>query len=121
MRLACDNRKNGSSDDIAAMTELSSYEMSSRRNAKCFLTVWQSVMEKYLQIRSGKCVKLKNGATWVDTSVHRQILLGCGFWVVFLFKTNKEKHSLTRKLVGYWNWRQRWCKKEGNKVLGKDK
>ena len=33
--------------------------------------------------------------------------------------TSKEKHSLTRKLVGYRNWRQRWCKKEGNKVLGK--
>ena len=31
----------------------------------------------------------------------------------------KEKHSLTRKLVGYRNWRQRWCKKERNKVLGK--
>ena len=35
--------------------------------------------------------------------------------------SSKEKHSLTRKLVGYRNWRQRWCKKEGNKVLGKDK
>ena len=35
--------------------------------------------------------------------------------------TCKEKHSLTRKLVGYRNWRQRWCKKEGNKVLGKEK
>ena len=34
---------------------------------------------------------------------------------------HKEKHSLTRKLVGYRNWRQRWRKKEGNKVLGKDK
>ena len=32
---------------------------------------------------------------------------------------SKEKHSLTRKLVGYRNWRQKWCKKEGNKVLGK--
>ena len=31
--------------------------------------------------------------------------------------TSKEKHSLTRKLMGYRNWRQRWCKKEGNKVL----
>ena len=31
----------------------------------------------------------------------------------------KEKHSLTRKLVGYRNWRQWWCKKEGNKVLRK--
>ena len=29
--------------------------------------------------------------------------------------TNKEKHSLTRKLVGYRNWRQRWCKTEGKK------
>ena len=27
-------------------------------------------------------------------------------------ETSKEKHSLTRKLVGYRNWRQRWCKKE---------
>ena len=35
--------------------------------------------------------------------------------------SSKEKHSLTRKLVGYMNWRQGWCKKEGNKVLGKDK
>ena len=34
-------------------------------------------------------------------------------------ETSKEKHSLTRKLVGYRNWRQRWCKKEGNKVLRK--
>ena len=24
--------------------------------------------------------------------------------------TSKEKHSLTRKLVGYWNWR---CKRQG--------
>ena len=22
--------------------------------------------------------------------------------------------------MGYRNWRQRWCKKEGNKVLGKE-
>ena len=29
---------------------------------------------------------------------------------------SKEKHSLTRKLVGYRNWSQRLCKKEGNKV-----
>ena len=36
-------------------------------------------------------------------------------------ETSKEKHSLTRKLVGYRNWRQRWCKKEGNKILGKEK
>ena len=35
--------------------------------------------------------------------------------------TSKEKLSLTRKLVGYRNWRQRWCKKEGNKVFGKEK
>jgi hypothetical protein len=34
-------------------------------------------------------------------------------------ETSKEKHSLTRKLVGYRNWRQWWCKKEGNKVLRK--
>ena len=33
---------------------------------------------------------------------------------------SKEKHSLSRKLVGYRHWRQRWCKKEGNKVLGKE-
>ena len=33
--------------------------------------------------------------------------------------TSKEKHSQTRKLVGYRNWRQRWCKKEGNKVWRK--
>ena len=32
-------------------------------------------------------------------------------------ETSKEKHSLTRKLVGCRNWRQWWCKKEGNKVL----
>ena len=36
-------------------------------------------------------------------------------------KNSKDKHSLTRKLVGYRNWRQRWCKKEGDKVLGKEK
>ena len=36
-------------------------------------------------------------------------------------KISKEKHSLTRKLVGYRNWRQRWCKKERNKILGKGK
>ena len=36
-------------------------------------------------------------------------------------ETSKEKHSLTRKLVGYRNCRQRWCKKEGNKVFGKEK
>ena len=35
--------------------------------------------------------------------------------------TSKEKHSLTRKLVGYRDWTQRWCKKEVNKVLGKEK
>ena len=38
-----------------------------------------------------------------------------------LMVTSKEKHSLTRKFVGNRNWRQRWCKKEGNKVLGKEK
>ena len=32
-----------------------------------------------------------------------------------------KKNSLKRKLVGYRNWKHRWCKKEGNKVLGKDK
>ena len=36
-------------------------------------------------------------------------------------ETSKEKHSLMRKLVGYRNWRQRWCKKDGNKVVGKEK
>ena len=35
--------------------------------------------------------------------------------------TSKEKHSLTRKLVGYRNWRQRWCKKEGNKKINDTK
>ena len=42
----------------------------------------------------------------------------------FFFKieeTSEEKHSLTRNLVGYRNYRQRWCKKEENKCLGKDK
>ena len=34
-------------------------------------------------------------------------------------ETSKEKHSLTRKLVGYKNWRQRWCKKEGRRFLEK--
>ena len=34
-------------------------------------------------------------------------------------ETSKEKHSLTRKLVGYRNWKQWWCKIEGNKVLRK--
>ena len=33
--------------------------------------------------------------------------------------TSNEKHSLTRKLVGYRNWRQWWCKKERNTVLRK--
>ena len=36
-------------------------------------------------------------------------------------ETSKEKHSLTRKVVRYRNWRQWWCKKDGNKVLGKEK
>ena len=31
-----------------------------------------------------------------------------------------HKHSM-RKLMGYRNWRQWWCKKEGNKVFGKEK
>ena len=39
----------------------------------------------------------------------------------FTIVKSKEKHSLTRKLVGYRNWRQRWRKKEGNNVLGKEK
>ena len=34
-------------------------------------------------------------------------------------KQVNKKHSLTRKLVGYRNWRQWWCKKEGNKDLRK--
>ena len=33
---------------------------------------------------------------------------------------SKEKHSLTRKLVRYRNWRQMLSKKDGNKVLGKE-
>ena len=33
----------------------------------------------------------------------------------YIEETSKEIHSLTRKLVGYRNMRQRWCKKEGNK------
>ena len=36
-------------------------------------------------------------------------------------ETSKEKHSLTRKLVGYRNWRQWLRKKEENKGLGKEK
>ena len=32
---------------------------------------------------------------------------------------NKEKRSLKRNLVGYRNWRQKWCKKEGEMVLRK--
>ena len=42
-------------------------------------------------------------------------------WYSLEDDTSKEKHSLTRKMVGYRNWRQRWCKKEGNEVLGKEK
>ena len=38
----------------------------------------------------------------------------------FSFLTRKEKHFLTRKLVGYKIGGQEWCKKEGNKVLGKE-
>ena len=38
-----------------------------------------------------------------------------------IYLTSKEKHSLTRKLMGYKNWRQRWCQKDGNKVLRKGK
>ena len=38
-----------------------------------------------------------------------------------IYNTRNEKRSLTRKLVGYRNWRQRWCKREGNKVLRKGK
>ena len=50
------------------------------------------------------------------THTHRTINM---FRYVRYEHTSKEKHSLTRKLVGYRNWRQRWCKKEGNKVFGK--
>ena len=32
--------------------------------------------------------------------------------------TSKEKHSLTRKVVGYRNWNHKWCR---NKVFGKEK
>ena len=31
-----------------------------------------------------------------------------------LIQVKKNHNSLTRKLVGYRNWWQRWCKKEGN-------
>ena len=41
------------------------------------------------------------------------------FWFLYIY-TIKEKHSLTRKLVGYRNRRQRWCKKEGNNETGKN-
>ena len=40
-------------------------------------------------------------------------------YIFFSMYSSKEKHSLTRKLVGYRNWRQKWCKMEGNKVLRK--
>ena len=33
--------------------------------------------------------------------------------------SQSHQHSLTKKLVGYRNWRQKSCKKERNKVLGK--
>ena len=36
-------------------------------------------------------------------------------------ETSKVKDSLTRKLAGYRNWRQWWCKKEENKGLRKRK
>ena len=45
--------------------------------------------------------------------------MACSVQHCCIYYTSKEKHSLTRKMVGYRNWRQRWCKKEGNKVLGK--
>ena len=32
--------------------------------------------------------------------------------------SSKEKHSLMRKLVGYRNWRQRWCKKGREQGFG---
>ena len=44
---------------------------------------------------------------------------GGGTCHIKIEETSKEKHSLSRKLVGYRNWRQWWCKKEGNKVLRK--
>ena len=37
----------------------------------------------------------------VDTT---ELLVG-----FFGIKIIQEKHSLTRKLVGYKNWRQKWC------------
>ena len=49
--------------------------------------------------------------TWVTQTALNQVSM--------YNATSKEKHSLTRKLVGYRNWRKRWCIKEGNKVLGK--
>ena len=37
-----------------------------------------------------------------------------------IVETSKEKHSLTRKLVGYRKWTQRWCKKrKGTRFLEK--
>ena len=36
------------------------------------------------------------------------------------YSTSKEKHSLTRRLVGYRNWRQSGVKRR-NKVLRKGK
>ena len=47
----------------------------------------------------------------------------CTYMCVMLFYvTNKEKHSLTRKLVGYRNWRQKWCgvKRKGTRFWVKD-
>ena len=34
-------------------------------------------------------------------------------------RENRQGKPFSNKKVG--NWRQRWCKKEGNKVLGKEK
>ena len=41
----------------------------------------------------------------------------CQYIIKKIEETSKEKHSLTRKLVEYRNWRQRWCKEEENEVL----
>ena len=63
----------------------------------------------------------------INTCMNNLKLLRANPSMVLTFKTDafgttsKEKHFLTRKLVGYRNWRQWWCKKEENKGLGKEK
>ena len=44
-------------------------------------------------------MKLINGARWVDTSVYRRILLGCGFWVVFLLAVAREPVPAAYKMA----------------------